>query len=621
MSEEQEHDLVVSRRYRIDKTLGQGGMGVVYQAFDLSLDRKVALKMIHPHLAANETFVHRFEIEAKAVAQLDHPNLLRLYDFNKDDDKLYMVLQYLEGETLQARMTGQGDAARALPVDEAVQIALDVCAGLTHAHARKLVHRDIKPANLMLLPEGSTVLMDFGIAKMLDETSITAHGTVMGTALYMSPEQVRGEPADGRADIYSLGVILYEMLAGRCPFLADSHSAMLLMHLNAPVPDVRSFTQYLSPALTALLDKALAKERADRFQTAAEFATALREISLQSEETEIVTLPAAIKEAVNVDIQAAVEPESNARLIRYDHATQENKLRLLLDDFAEAVRRDDFAQVIGRDFVKRVNAAVAEIDQRLAADFNVVVMGDFKRGKSTFINALLGSAIVTTDVLPETVTINRICYGPALKVEACFADGGQMTLRHDELKSDRLNKIIAGLAQRPSHLHIEAPLDWLRGVQLVDTPGLNDFLSGYDHFVHESLHEADAVLFMISALAPLSESERTFLQHTLRPYEFSKVCFLVNRLDALDTESDALRVVEATRNRLLNIFPNAKLFGISALREFQRTRGKARSDAGASRLYGCELRGVAAIPERLAHLKPRSNPGGTRHHFSGQVAA
>lgn len=576
MTEDQERSFIVSGRYRIERALGQGGMGVVYEAFDVSLDRRVALKMIHPHLAADSTFTRRFEIEARAVARLDHPNLLRLHDFNSDGGRFYMVLQYLEGETLQARMDEGDGAAHIFSLDEAASIILDVCEGLSHAHALNLIHRDIKPANLMLLPEPRVVLMDFGIAKMLDETSVTAHGSVMGTALYMSPEQIRGETADRRSDIYSLGVILYQMLAGRCPFLADSHPAVMMMHLNSPVPDLRDLNQHLPPAVALLIEKALAKDRDARFQTTGEFAAALRDIP-RDMETEIVTILAAPREPLPANVNAP----PGARLIRYDHTTQEDRLRSLLGDFTETLRRDDFSEVLGRDFIKRVSDAVIEIDRRLATDFNVVVMGDFKRGKSTFINALLGSAVVTTDVVPETVTVNRIRYGPALKVEACFADGGHLELQPGELKAERLNKIISRLPEKPLHLQIEAPVDWLRGVQLVDTPGLNDFLSDQDSLVHQCLHDADAVLYMISALAPLSESERMFLRHTLRPYEFSKVCFLLNRLDALDTKSDVLRVVEATQNRLCSIFPNAKLFGISAAREFKRAPHNSQSSAAA----------------------------------------
>ena len=211
----------LSGRYRIDALLGQGGMSAVYKATDPNLKRVVAIKLIHSHLSGDTQFIKRFEEEAAAVASLRHPNIVQVFDFNADEGTYYMVLEFLPGETLQDRLKRLSDEKRLLTIEESIQYTINICDALGYAHQRGMVHRDIKPANIMLDIHNQAILMDFGIVKIVGGDSHTATGAVVGTARYMSPEIIRAEVPDARADIYSLGVTLYEMLSGRPPFMAD----------------------------------------------------------------------------------------------------------------------------------------------------------------------------------------------------------------------------------------------------------------------------------------------------------------------------------------------------------------------------------------------------------------
>jgi serine/threonine-protein kinase len=266
----------IGGRYKIEALLGQGGMSAVYRGSDPNLRRTVAVKLIHPHLSSDPDFVRRFEQEAAAVAQLRHPNIIQVYDFNRDGDVFYMVLEYLPGETLQTKLKALHAAGQRLPIGEAVRIMAVVCDAVAYAHGRGMIHRDLKPANVMLNPEGQPILMDFGVAKMRGGEQHTATGAIIGTVTYMSPEQARGDRLDERADLYSLGVMLFEMIAGRPPFEGDSIMTVMLKHMNEPPPDLRPLNKDAPEGLAAIIQKALAKNPGDRFQTASEMAAALR---------------------------------------------------------------------------------------------------------------------------------------------------------------------------------------------------------------------------------------------------------------------------------------------------------------------------------------------------------
>jgi len=268
----------LSGRYQIEELLGQGGMSAVYKATDPNLKRVVAVKLIHPHLSSDPNFVQRFEEEAAAVAQLRHPNIIQVFDFNNDDDNFYMVLEFVPGETFQDHLKRLNAGKRQLSVTKAIEYMADICDAVDYAHQRGMIHRDIKPANLMINVMGQAILMDFGIAKIVGGQRHTATGAVVGTAMYMAPEQIKGENPDKRADIYSLGVTLFEMLGGRPPFEADSAMTLMMMHVNDPVPDLRNLNPDVPDDLIAVINKSLAKDPNDRYQSAAQMAAALRNV-------------------------------------------------------------------------------------------------------------------------------------------------------------------------------------------------------------------------------------------------------------------------------------------------------------------------------------------------------
>ena len=310
----------LSGRYQLEELLGQGGMSAVYKATDPNLKRVVAIKMIHAHLSSDPGFVSRFEEEAAAVAQLRHPNIIQVYDFNHDEesDAYYMVLEFVPGETVQQHLERLNKSGRKLSSTKAIEYMVDICDAVGYAHQRGMIHRDIKPANLMLSVTGQAILMDFGIAKIVGGQSHTATGAVVGTAMYMSPEQIKGENPDGRSDIYSLGVTLFEMVSGQPPFKADSAMTLMMMHVNDPVPDLKSLNPDVPNDLIAIINKALAKDPGDRYQTAAQMTAALRN-ALSQAKTDAVATPKSpgatmVEEPVSPPGATVVEPlveESN----------------------------------------------------------------------------------------------------------------------------------------------------------------------------------------------------------------------------------------------------------------------------------------------------------------------
>jgi serine/threonine protein kinase len=265
-------------RYQIESLIGQGGMASVYKAYDSNLRRAVAIKVIHPHLSNNPKFFHRFEEEAAAVAQLRHPNIVLIYDFSHEGDLYYMVMEFVKGETLQNRLKGFHEARRRLSINDAITYTAEICDAVDYAHKRGMIHRDIKPANIMLDVDGKAILMDFGIAHLVGASQHTATGAILGTAMYMSPEQIQSIKIDARSDIYSIGITLFEMLSGRPPFKAESAMTLMMMHLNYPIPDLHEIQPNTPNELIAITNKALAKNREERYQTAHEMADDLRKL-------------------------------------------------------------------------------------------------------------------------------------------------------------------------------------------------------------------------------------------------------------------------------------------------------------------------------------------------------
>jgi serine/threonine-protein kinase len=259
----------LASRYRLERELGQGGMARVYLAQDLKYERQVAVKVLRPELAA-EVGATRFLREIQIAARLHHPHILPLYDSDQADGLVYYVMPYITGETLRHRLARD----RQLPVGDALQIAREVADALSYAHGAQVIHRDIKPANI-LIDSGHALVADFGIARAVGSAQTSA-GHVVGTPAYMSPEQIDGDPnLDGRSDIYSLGCVLFEMLAGEPPFKGGSLTAIIANRLSSPAPSVRLFRELVPEAVDSAVRKAMANLPADRFSTAAQFAEAL----------------------------------------------------------------------------------------------------------------------------------------------------------------------------------------------------------------------------------------------------------------------------------------------------------------------------------------------------------
>ena len=275
--------------YRVLSKLGQGGMAVVYKGYQPTLDRYVAIKVMSHAVADDQTFVERFQREASSVAQLHHQNVVQMYDFDVQDGISYMVMEYIEGETLKQRLHNDREQVRALSLTEASHIIEDVAAALDYAHAYGIVHRDVKPANIMLRSEDrlaqltggkdfSAVLTDFGVARMLAGMQLTGTGAAIGTPDYMAPEQARGESVGATADIYALGIVLYEMLTGELPFMADTPVAVILKHLQSDPPSVLTKVPDLPQGVDTVLMKAMTKDPDDRYATAGQMARALNQV-------------------------------------------------------------------------------------------------------------------------------------------------------------------------------------------------------------------------------------------------------------------------------------------------------------------------------------------------------
>jgi len=264
-------------RYHIIEKLGQGGMAVVYKAFDTKLERYVAIKIVRTDIygpAIRERVNQRFEREAKTLSKLEHPNIIAIIDYGYWEESPYLVMPFIPGGTLKDKL------GKPIYWREAIQLLMPIVDALVYAHSKGLIHRDVKPSNILISETGLPLLTDFGIAKVLEmeegQLTLTATGVGMGTPEYMAPEQGLGKPVDGRVDVYSLAVVLYEMVTGNKPFSADTPLAVLMMHVNDPIPSTRKYNVRIPESLERVLYKALAKDAENRYQSMAEFGKALQ---------------------------------------------------------------------------------------------------------------------------------------------------------------------------------------------------------------------------------------------------------------------------------------------------------------------------------------------------------
>jgi eukaryotic-like serine/threonine-protein kinase len=289
-------------RYRVEDVLGRGGMASVYLARDAELERPVAVKVLAEHLADQPGFRDRFLREARLAAQLSHPNIVQVFDVGEEDGSPFIVMECVEGSTLADELKERGR----LDPDEVVDLALPICGGLEHAHAAGLVHRDIKPQNLLLRPDGTVKIADFGIARAAETTKLTQMGSVLGTAAYLAPEQALGEEVTAAADLYSLGCVLYELLTGRTPYVFETLPELVVKHREEVIPPLRELRPDVPERLEAAVMRALARNPDYRPESAAALAEELAVASPDPptrplpratgmEATEVLSDPAAIQ--------------------------------------------------------------------------------------------------------------------------------------------------------------------------------------------------------------------------------------------------------------------------------------------------------------------------------------
>jgi formylglycine-generating enzyme required for sulfatase activity/serine/threonine protein kinase len=293
-------------KYQVQQLIGRGAMAEVYKAYHPALDRHVAIKLLHSFLAEDKNFLVRFQREAKSAAQLRHPNIVQTYDFDETDGVYYyIVMEYIDGNTLEAKLHELATHGTIMPLGEAIRIAGDVASALSYAHNHGMIHRDIKPSNVMLNRESHVILTDFGIAKIITESQHTSTGTV-GTPNYISPEQGLGKGATARSDIYSLGAMFFQMVTGQLPYQADMAVAVLLKHVNDPVPVASMINPALPPDVDTVISRAMAKNPDDRHRTADEFIEHLKQIEAGP--------PSTLSEPVMLSDVAAMESVESTTL-------------------------------------------------------------------------------------------------------------------------------------------------------------------------------------------------------------------------------------------------------------------------------------------------------------------
>jgi serine/threonine protein kinase len=298
--------VVLNNRYRLLELVGSGGMAVVYRGMDTLLQRQVAVKVLRESYSGDPAFLARFRREAQAAASLDHPNVVTVYDVGQDGDHHYIVMEYVQGQDLKTLIRQQGQ----LGVGEALDIAIQISAGVGHAHKSGVIHCDVKPQNVLVTRDGRAMVTDFGIARALSESGLTESETVWGSPLYFSPEQAAGDPPSPASDVYSIGVVMYEMLAGRPPFQAEKTAALALMHMRDEPTPLAARNSQVPPQLEWIIRKVMAKEPAARYRNAEQLARVLEEYRKHGEQETgwQPAVPVPVLHSVEAD-RHTIEPE------------------------------------------------------------------------------------------------------------------------------------------------------------------------------------------------------------------------------------------------------------------------------------------------------------------------
>lgn len=314
---------ILNDRYQLIERIGSGGMAAVYKGQDLGLGRFVAIKVLHRSLTDDETFLTRFEKEAHSAANLSHPNIVTVHDIRQHEDLHYIVMEYVEGQTLKQIIRDHNAQGFLLPISRALDFAIQICAGIGYAHRAQIVHCDVKPHNMLVARDDRLKVTDFGIARAMSEATTSAAEMVWGTPQYFSPEQATGDPPTPASDVYSIGVIMYEMLTGQLPFQAENHTALALKHVHDEPPAIEMYNPAVPPPLAEIVHKVLAKEPSARYRTAGQLGHVLATYRRRALVTTGAIPP--LDDSVGAPLAPALEdadPEATAIYVRPDALTE-----------------------------------------------------------------------------------------------------------------------------------------------------------------------------------------------------------------------------------------------------------------------------------------------------------